>query len=140
MSIQYLLDTDHVTLFQHRHPPVVQRVLQCVAESLAVSVVTLEEQVQGRLALLNRAKHEHDVVRGYTRLGETVAFFQAVQVLPYTDEAAATFTRFRGNGVRIGTKDLRIAAIALSVGATVVTRNQRDFARVPGLLVEDWSV
>ena len=139
MSVPYLLDTDHVTLFQHRHPLVVQRVLEHAPELIAVTAITLDEQLQGRLAIIQRASQELDVVRGYARLSETVAFFQAISIVLYSEDAATLFQAFRRQGIRIGTKDLRIAAIARSINATVVTRNQRDFARVPGLLIEDWS-
>lgn len=60
--------------------------------------------------------------------------------LAYTEEAAAHFVQLRQAKLRIGTQDLRIAAIALVHGATVVTRNWRDFRHVPGLALEDWSI
>jgi tRNA(fMet)-specific endonuclease VapC len=37
-------------------------------------------------------------------------------------------------------KDMRISAIALSVGGTIITRNQKDFAQVPNLKIEDWTL
>jgi tRNA(fMet)-specific endonuclease VapC len=40
----------------------------------------------------------------------------------------------------VGTLDLKIAAMALTNGLTVLTRNRRDFGRVPGMVIEDWSV
>jgi tRNA(fMet)-specific endonuclease VapC len=66
--------------------------------------------------------------------------FAALQVLPFDDAAADTFENLRGNAVRIGTMDLRIAATALSRNLTVLTRNLVDFKKVPGLHVEDWTV
>ena len=42
--------------------------------------------------------------------------------------------------VRIATMDLRIASIALSQGLTLLTRNARDFSKVPGLAIEDWTI
>ena len=60
-------------------------------------------------------------------------FYASIYVLPYDVEAQLRFAHLRRQPVRIGTQDLRIAAIALSKHATLVTRNRRDFAKVPGL-------
>jgi tRNA(fMet)-specific endonuclease VapC len=80
------------------------------------------------------------VVAGYRHLQATEQFFGALNVLPFSDKAQELFQRLRKQRVRIGTRDLRIAAIALSVGGIIVTRNQRDFRQVPGLQLEDWTV
>lgn len=55
----------------------------------------------------------------------------------FDERAAAIFTSLRQQKLHIGTLDLRIAAVALAAGATLVTRNRRDFDRAPGLVIED---
>jgi tRNA(fMet)-specific endonuclease VapC len=62
------------------------------------------------------------------------------QILDYDDRAETHVKSARKAGVRIGIMDLRIAAIALSLDATVITRNHKDFQQVPDLKFEDWSI
>ena len=61
-------------------------------------------------------------------------------IYPITESAIATFDGLLRAKLNVSGNDLRIAAIALELGTTVVTNNLRDFGRVPGLRVEDWSV
>ncbi len=64
--------------------------------------------------------------------------FSQFNVLSFDELAAIEFEK-RAEGVRIGTMDLRIAAIALSHNFTVLTRNTVDFGKVPALKVQDWT-
>lgn len=135
----YLLDTDHISLLQRGNADVRSRLLQVDVPNRCVTVISLAEQMQGRLAVIRRASSETEAARGFQRLYETMAFYQSVTVLPYDQKAAEEFNRLRTARVRIGTQDLRIAAIALSQNAALVTRNRRDFQQVASLTFVDWS-
>ena len=77
-------------------------------------------------------------MRPYQELLGLLEFFGRWTVLPFDEAAAACATRLRGDGVRIGTMDLKIASIALVRNALLLSANLRDFQQVPGLRVENW--
>jgi tRNA(fMet)-specific endonuclease VapC len=135
----FLLDTDHVSLDQRGHPIVRARVQAAGSAQVAVSIITVEEQMRGWLAAIRAATTPDARATAYQRMRMAVEYFASFAVVDYTVQAEALVSDLRKQGVRIGTQDLRIAAIALVQGATVVTRNTRDFAQVPGLVIEDWS-
>ena len=66
--------------------------------------------------------------------------FAAAVVLPFEANASAVFDDLVTKRVRIATMDLRIASIALSQQLTLLTRNARDFSKVPGLVIADWTI
>ena len=135
----YVLDTDHVTLFQRAHPVVVRRVAAVEPEALAVTVVTAEEQLRGWLKAIRQASSSSKLVWAYAGLRAALGYFNSVRLLGFDQVAYARYEELRRQKIRIGTQDLRIAAIVLSVEGILVTRNQRDFARVPGLVFQDWT-
>ncbi len=135
----FVLDTDHISLFQRNDPRVAARVLATSRQLLATTVVTVEEQLRGRLDRVHRARNDAEVVKAHGNLLATSSFFRTIRVVGFDDKAQAIFRRLRGQGCRIGTQDLRIAAIVLSRNATLATRNVRDFSAVPLLDFDDWS-
>ena len=136
----YLLDTDHVTLDQHGHSWVTSRLRLAGPSQVTISVITVEEQLRGWLAVIRGAATAQKRSAAYLELRKAVTYFASFTLLDYTPAVDALVADLRQQGVRIGTQDLRIAALALTHGATVITRNQRDFRQVPGLLIEDWSL
>jgi tRNA(fMet)-specific endonuclease VapC len=139
----FVLDTDHLGILQRQAEPqfgnLMRRILQQPQANLFVSIVSFHEEVLGWNAYLARAKDASGIVRGYRRLEGILSDFARSQVLPYTSAAADAVDQLKKQRIRIGTMDLRIAAIALTNSMTVLTRNRTDFERVPGLTVEDWT-
>lgn len=136
----WILDTDHFSLFQRGHPLVRERVNAMNSEEIAVTVITLEEQIRGRLNIIKQASSSERLVSAYRWLREILEDFNSINLLDFNQAAHTRYVELLRQKIRIGTQDLRIAAIVLSVNGILVTRNQRDFVRVPGLRFEDWTI
>jgi len=76
-------------------------------------------------------------VAGYRELAALFEWFGSRTIAPFTLAAAEQFELLRH--VRVGTMDKKIAAIALTTGALLLTANRRDFALIDGLRFDDWS-
>ena len=103
-----------------------------------LTIITVQEATGGWLALINGAAAGRDQIPAYQQFQATVAAFQKFDILPFDAEASHIFHRLREDRVRIGTMDLKIAAISLAHDATLLTRNLVDFQKVPGLRLENW--
>jgi tRNA(fMet)-specific endonuclease VapC len=136
----YILDTDHISLFQRGHLQVTAHVQLTHHSNIAITIITAEEQVRGRLARIRSAKSEKDRLPALLWFRESLALLGTFNLLDYDIAAASVFASLLQQKVRIGTQDLRIAAIALSTNAILVTRNRIDFGQIPGLTIEDWTV
>ena len=137
----FLLDTDILSLLQAGNPQVLHHINQHLFSEIAHSSISLQEQMQSILAAVNRARNSQQLARVHdqlvTRLLPVWSWFSA---LPFTEPAILRFEQLKLMRLNVGVMDLRISAIALENGLTVVTRNLRDFGRVPGLTCADWSV
>ena len=136
----FVLDTDLLTLYYRGDPTVVQHLDARPPNALAISIMTIDEQLSGWYTLTRQARGPDQIARAYAQLGESVVRLARWRILPYTEAAIARVAQFKVLRLNVRLMDLRIAAIALEHGAVVVTRNLRDFGRVPGLDVEDWSM
>ena len=129
----WLLDSDHLSLQERGHPVLRKRLAAVSPESIAVSVVTVEETLRGRLALLARRTSGEPRIHAYQKLMETVRFFSSIPVVHFDSECERKYQELCALRLRVGSQDLRIAASALAKNMTVVTRNMKHFGRVPDL-------
>ena len=132
----YLLDTDVLSNLLKRAPSMalISNLAAVPAESQYTSSITLGELLYG--ARRRGALADNLLAQIETRL------LPELPVLPFDASAARRYGEVRceleQRGDPIGDADLRIAAIALARGLTVVTGNERHFRRVPDLSVENW--
>lgn len=131
--LKYLLDTNTVIYTMKNRPQQVRRRFKQHQGQICISVVTLGELVFG-------AEHSHQVERN---LSDIEAMVARLDVLPLDFRAAYHFGQIRAGlykeGQPIGPYDMMIAGHARSSGLILVTNNVKEFARVPGLVLENWS-
>lgn len=136
----WIFDTDHATLFGQGNPQIVQRVSAVNSKDITITIVTFEEQMYGRLNRIRRATSGDEVISAYANLRKTINYLTDFELLDFDRDAQNYYMEFLRQKIRVGTQDLRIAAIALSNSGILLTRNRRDFERIPGLRFEDWSM
>ena len=128
----YMLDTNAVSAVMRGNPLMDERLLQLDPADWCISAVTHSEICYG-LSLHPEAT---------TLIRAADAFLAVATTLPWDATAAAAHGRLRAQlrqtGTPIGDFDEMIAAHALSVGAVLVTGNERHFRRISGLAVENW--
>lgn len=117
------------------------------AKTVEERLTALEQEFAQLKEQLQKDKPEEALARtpalqieAYVRLKRHLPIYCKIAVIQYDDKAAAEFERLKQAKIRIGTMDLKIAAIALANDAILPTRNLVDFSRVPGVKAEDWSI
>jgi tRNA(fMet)-specific endonuclease VapC len=134
-----ILDTDHLTLVLVPESAVAVRIMARLGSmglhQITTTIVTYEEQTRGWLAQIARARNSSQEVAAYRRLNRNLDDFRTIRVLDFGEEAAAELQRLRRMKLRVGTMDLKIAAITLVNDATLLSGNLVDFKKVPGLKV-----
>jgi len=141
--LKYLLDTDHIPLVHRkgeggRH--IEERLANVPTDSVFVSIISYEEQTRGWCAELagRRSFGQQEAI--YSELARMLDLYCATPILHFDSASVSEFHRLWLLRLRVGTMDLKIAAIALANDAVLLTRNSSDFSRVPGLRIEDWAI
>ena len=135
-------DTDAVSEILLNNPAFVQRAATIPPDEQVITVVTVEELLRGRLDKVREAQSRREtsaLIAAYYWLVETVVKLGQVTILRDIEAAEAQFRTWQAAKLKVKPNYLRIAAIVFTAGATLVTRNRRDFALIPGLRVEFWS-
>jgi tRNA(fMet)-specific endonuclease VapC len=135
----YILDTDHLSLYGRNHPALIDR-LRANAVNLTTTAINVEEQLRGRLAQIAEAKAGVSLANAYRWLSETVKLLSDFEVLQFTEQVQLIYQGFKTQRIRVGTQDLRIAAIVIAHNGVLLSRNLRDFEKIPNLMIQDWTV
>jgi len=136
----FVLDTDTLTHLLLGHKRVTEKRAH-VTDEVTLTVVTRIEMLQGRFASILKAEDGEKLLLAQQRLVDNEKDLEQFIILTVDAAGSAEFDRLRRNKKlkSIGRGDLLIAAITLANRATLVTRNQSDFRKVPGLRIENWA-
>jgi tRNA(fMet)-specific endonuclease VapC len=138
----YILDTDHISLWLENSPAVSSKIAELETD-LVITIITVQELFNGWIGRLNDPAQANQQVMLYAKLSKVIALLKEIKVLDLDETADLRFRQLLTNHPNLRKsrlqKDMRIAAITLSLNATVITRNRRDFEQVPELAIADWN-
>jgi tRNA(fMet)-specific endonuclease VapC len=140
----FILDTDVFTLaelpdsraYLHLHAHILQLESD---DRIVTTIVTYEEQTRGWLGYAAKSRETAHQIKAYSRLKKHLRAYQGFEILDFDVAAAREFDRLRTLKLPVGASDLKIAAIAISQNAILLSRNLKDFRNIPGLHIEDWT-
>jgi tRNA(fMet)-specific endonuclease VapC len=134
----YVFDTDHLSLYGRANPSLIIRLTESQTQ-LTTTVINLEEQLKGRLAQVAEIKEGENQSIAYHRLTDTILMLSEFDILQYDSKAREIYQYLKAQHIRVGTQDLRIASIVIANSGILLTRNRRDFDKIPNLIIEDWT-
>jgi tRNA(fMet)-specific endonuclease VapC len=135
-------DTDVVSHFLMGTVAIAERVVSIPRDEQTVPIVVLEEIARGRLNIIRQAQQGKGRITidvAYERFQKTLEDIRPFKILPYTSQAEVLFREWKKQKIRGDPLDLRIAAICVSHAVRLISRNRRDFEKIPGLLTEFWD-
>jgi tRNA(fMet)-specific endonuclease VapC len=135
----HLLDTNVLTALYNRHPAILAALDRVDDPDIATTIVTKTEILRGRLDFVLKAEGESLLV-AQEYLQETERLLNEIRVVGFDRKSIEHFESLRKISAlrKIGRADLLIGCIALAHRATVVTRNIKDFERIPNLKLVNW--
>jgi len=131
--MKFLLDTDTCIFALKQHETVIGRLLATARENVVVSVITEAELRTGAAKSSSPLKTLHKIE----------SFLRPIALIDFTSDDAIAYAAVRAKlertGTPIGPLDTLIAAQAVARKLTIVSNNEREFRRVAGLVIENWS-
>jgi tRNA(fMet)-specific endonuclease VapC len=134
----WVLDTDVLTLWLRGREAISARVAATPPHQLAVTIITVEEILGGWYTQIRQSRNDQQLARAYEAFQQAVEFTRGIQLLPFDLPGIRRYRQLRTHNRRVGTNDLRIAAIVIEQQGTLVTCNTNDFVDIPGLQLETW--
>ncbi len=131
--MKYLLDTNAVIHILNGNDNVKQRFLQCKTDEVAICVITLAELLFG----------VEKSIKKEANLEKLNSFIKFLKIIEFGKKEASTYAKIKANlqknGQLIGELDMQICGTAMANDLIVITNNTKEFERVVGMRLEDWT-
>jgi len=137
-----ILDTDCISLLERKSGVEFYRLTERFGEfqpGEITTIITFEEQMRGWMAYLAKADSVEKQIIAYEKLNRFLDNYRYIPVIKFDEKAGEVFKDLKRQKIKVGTMDLKIASIAVSQNALLISRNLSDYEQIPNLRVEDWT-